>query len=98
MIDSVYWKDENYYPKVSLEKYNFNGNIKHSDEEYSVERVQMNKIQMKKIKCIGLCLKNARKLVSSYPEMQENFFREIYNIFRLFRLYKFSLEIWEYFF
>ena len=41
----------------------------------------MNKIQMKKIKCIGLCLENVRKLVSSYPKMQDNFFREIYNIF-----------------
>ena len=49
LIDSVYRKDENYYPKVFLEKYNlitteekmsiFNDNVKiysnDSDEEYS---------------------------------------------------------------
>ena len=35
MIDSVYRKDENYYPKVFLEKYNSNNSYSvDSDEEY----------------------------------------------------------------
>ena len=38
LIDSIYRKDENYYPKVALEKYYFIEDIKNfcsnSDEEY----------------------------------------------------------------
>ena len=66
MIDSVYRKDENYCPKVFLEKHNFNDDIEYSDEEYSDEKIQMNKIQLKKIKCID-----------AYLETRENFFRNI---------------------
>ena len=37
LIDSVYRKDENCYPKVLLEKYNFNNKIKiYSDGSYNV--------------------------------------------------------------
>ena len=31
-IDSVYRKHENYYPKVFLEKYNFNRDVEYSDK------------------------------------------------------------------
>ena len=56
LIDSVYRKDENYYPKVILEKYNYNGSYNvDSDEEYSddcddsYEKIPMKKIPTKKI-------------------------------------------------
>ena len=59
MIDSIYKKDGNYYPKAFLEIYNFNDDIEiYSDEENSGdfddsdEKIQMNKILMKKIKSI----------------------------------------------
>ena len=55
MIDSIYRKDENYYPKVFWESYNFNDYVKiYSDEEYSDD--SDNKIQISKIKCIDLYL------------------------------------------
>ena len=31
LIESVYRKDESYYPKVFLEKFNFNDNVEYSD-------------------------------------------------------------------
>ena len=49
LIDSVYRKDENYYPKVFLK------NIIHSDD--SNENISTKEIRMKKIKCINLYLK-----------------------------------------
>ena len=61
MIDFVCRKDRNYYPKVFLEKYNFNDKIKiYSDDSYNVdsneectddsdEENSDEKIQMKKI-------------------------------------------------
>ena len=55
MIDSIYRKDENYYPKVFWESYNFNDYVEiYSDEEYSDD--SDNKIQISKIKCIDLYL------------------------------------------
>ena len=55
LIDSVYRKDETYYPKVFLENYNFNDYIEiYSDEEYSDNSDE--KIQINKIKCIYLYL------------------------------------------
>ena len=33
LIDSVYRKDEIYYPKLFLEKYNFNWDVECSDEK-----------------------------------------------------------------
>ena len=41
MIDSVYRKDEKYYPKVFLEKYNFNDTIEvYSDNSYNIDTYQ----------------------------------------------------------
>ena len=75
-----------------FEKYNFNDEIEiysddsynvDSDEEYSDdpdlsdEKIPMKKIQMKKIKCINLFLEKSSNLISSHPEMLENFFIEI---------------------
>ena len=62
LIDSVYRKDVNYHPKVFLEKYNFNYNMEYSDAENSV---------------INLYLEKASKLISSHPEIWENFLKEI---------------------
>ena len=85
MIDSIYRKYENCYPKLFLEKYNFNGDKEiysdnsynvDSDEEYpddsddSDEENSHETFQMKKIECISI-------LISSYLEMQDNFFKEI---------------------
>ena len=64
MFGSVYGKDENYYPKVLSEKYNFNNEIKiYFDDSYNAdydeesfdsdEKFPTKKIQMKKIKCIN---------------------------------------------
>ena len=54
-IDSVYRKDETYYPKVFLENYNFNDYIEiYCDEKYSGNSDE--KIQINKIKCIYLYL------------------------------------------
>ena len=39
LIDSVYRKDENYYPKVFLEKYRFIEDIKISDEKIMMKKV-----------------------------------------------------------
>ena len=52
LIDLVYRKDENYYPKVFLK------NIIHSDD--SNENISTKEIPMKKITCIKLYLKNKR--------------------------------------
>ena len=64
MIDSVYRKDKKYYPKVFLEKYNFNDDIEiypddscnvDSGKEYfddsddSDKKMSVKKIQAKKI-------------------------------------------------
>ena len=53
LIDSIYRKDENFYPKVFLEKYYFTEDIEidcgNSDEEYSDE------------KCIHLLLETLKK-------------------------------------
>ena len=53
MIDSIYRKDENYYPKVFLEKYNLiedrEINCSNFDKEYYVE------------KCINLFLETLKK-------------------------------------
>ena len=56
LIDPVYRKDENYYPKMFLEKYNFYDSYNVDfDEEYfdnfdnSYEKILTKKIQMKKI-------------------------------------------------
>ena len=55
LIDSIYAKNENYYPKVFLENYNFNDYIEiYSDEEYSDDSDE--KIQINKNKCIDLYL------------------------------------------
>ena len=55
LIDSVYRKDETYYPKVFLENYNFNDYIEiYCDEKYSDNSDE--KIQINKIKCIYLYL------------------------------------------
>ena len=79
MIDSIYKKDGNYYPKVFLEIYNFNDDIEiYADEENSDDsddsdkKIEMNKILMKKIKCIDLNLEKTSKLISSLPEMWED--------------------------
>ena len=49
MIDLIFRKDENYYPKVFLENYDFNDYVEiYLDEEYcddSDEKIQMNKIK-----------------------------------------------------
>ena len=81
MIDSIYKKDGNYYPKVFLEIYNFNDDIEiYADEENSDDsddsdkKIEMNKILMKKIKCIDLNLEKTSKLISSLPEMWEDLF------------------------
>ena len=51
MIDSIYRKDEDYYPKVFVESYNFNDYVEiYSNEEYSVNSDE--KIQINEIKCI----------------------------------------------
>ena len=52
LIDSVYRKDENYYPKVFLEK-----KIIYSDESNDFNDSN-EKTQTKKIKCIKKYLKN----------------------------------------
>ena len=54
LIDSVYRKDENYYPKVFLEKI-----VIHSDDPND-SNDSNKKIPTKKIKCIKLYLKNKR--------------------------------------
>ena len=81
MIGSIYKKDGNYYPKVFLEIYNFNDDIEiYADEENSGDsddsdkKIEMNKILMKKIKCIDLNLEKTSKLISSLPEMWEDLF------------------------
>ena len=93
MIDSVYREDENYYPKVFLEKYNFNDDIEiypdnshngDSHEEYSddsddsVEENKMNKILMKKVKCIDIFSEKTSILISRHPEMHEVFISQSY--------------------
>ena len=57
LIDFVCRKDENYYPKVFLEKHNFNEKIKiYSDDSYNVDLMKnilmilVKKILMKKSK------------------------------------------------
>ena len=51
MIDSIYRKDEDYYPKVFVESYNFNDYVEiYSNEKYSVNSDE--KIQINEIKCI----------------------------------------------
>ena len=59
MIDSVYKKDENYYPRVFSEKYSSNDiyNVGSDDSDNSYEKIPMKKIptkkiRIKKIKCI----------------------------------------------
>ena len=81
MIGSIHKKDGNYYPKVFLEIYNFNDDIEiYADEENSGDsddsdkKIEMNKIIMKKIKCIDLNLEKTSKLISSHPEMWEDLF------------------------
>ena len=61
---------------VFLEIYNFNDDIEiYADEENSDDsddsdkKIEMNKILMKKIKCIDLNLEKTSKLISSLPEM-----------------------------
>ena len=55
LIDAVYRRDENFYLKVFLENYNFNGYIEfYSNEEYSDGSDE--NIQINKIKCIDLYL------------------------------------------
>ena len=50
LINSVYRKDENCYPKVLLEKYNFNNKIKiYSDGSYNVLMILINKFQWRKL-------------------------------------------------
>ena len=73
MIDSVYGKDGNYYPKVVLQKYNSNDSYNaDSDEDYfddsddSYEKIPMKKILtkktgMNKIKCIDLFLEEKKR-------------------------------------
>ena len=93
MIDSVYRKDENYYPKVFLEKYNFNDDIEiypdnsyngDSHEEYSddsddsVEENKMNKILMNKVKCIDIFSEKTSILISRHPEMHGVFISQSY--------------------
>ena len=85
LIDSVYRKDESYYPKVFLEKYNSNDSCNvDSDEEYfddsdnSHEKIPMKKIPMKeirikKIECIDLFLEETSNLTSIHPKMHEIF-------------------------
>ena len=58
MIDSIYRKDEDYYPKVFVESYNFNDYVEiYSNEEYSVNSDE--KIQINEIKCIYFYLEKA---------------------------------------
>ena len=59
LIDSVYRKDKNCYPKVFSENCSFNDSYNEGyDEEYfgdsdnSYEKIFSKKIRMKKIKCI----------------------------------------------
>ena len=92
MFGSVYGKDENYYPKVLSEKYNFNNEIKiyfddsynadydeesFEDSDYSDEKFPTKIIQMKKIKCINSFLQKTSNLISIHPEILENFFIEM---------------------
>ena len=91
MADSVCRKDENYCPKVFLEKCNSNDcyNVD-SDEEYfddsadSYEKIPMKKIatkkiRVKKIKCIDLFLEETSDLTSIHSKMHEIF------VFQLFQ-------------
>ena len=85
LIDSIYRKDENFYPKVILEKYNSNDSYSvDSDKEYSddsddsYEKISMKKIPTKKvrankIKCKDLFLEEISVLTSIHPEMYETF-------------------------
>ena len=89
LVDSFYRKDENYTPKVFLEKYNFNDSYnvdsveEHSDdsddsyEKSQMKKIPMKKILLKKIKSIDLYLEKTSKLISSHPKMLENFYIEI---------------------
>ena len=52
MIESVYRKDGSYYPKVFLEKFDFNNEVEYSDGQ----------IQITKIKCIDLYLEKTSKI------------------------------------
>ena len=55
LIDAVYRRHKNFYLKVFLENYNFNGYIEfYSNEEYSDGSDE--NIQINKIKCIDLYL------------------------------------------
>ena len=57
--DSVYRKDENYYPKVFLEKYIFNKDIKiYSNNSYYVDSDE----EYYDKKCIDLFLESIRKI------------------------------------
>ena len=63
MIVSVYRKDENYYPKVLLEKHNFNDSY-NADSDILIifmKKLQQRKLQRRKlewtnIKCLDLFL------------------------------------------
>ena len=97
MIDSVYRKDENCYPKVSLESYNFNDYVEIcSDEEYSDD--SDDKIQISKIKCIDLYLEKD-KLTNQQSSRNANqlFKGNISKFFKL-RATKFHFSIYKKFF
>ena len=65
LVDSVYRKDGNHYPKVLFKKYSF---------WWFSWKISMKEIRMKKIKCLNLYLKN-KWIARNEKHMKFLFFR-----------------------